>query len=65
MDPEIAFAGIEADASGGAVRARIERTGMAFERRLLIGQGGKLTPYDCGDHRIDGVSQQDSQEGQR
>jgi len=29
---------------------------------LLIEQGGKLTTYDSGDHRISGVSQQDSQE---
>ena len=34
------------------------------ERRLLIEQDGKLTTYDTGDHRISGVSQQDSQ-GQR
>ena len=31
-------------------------------RRLLIEQGGKLTTYDSADHRIGGVSQQDSQE---
>jgi hypothetical protein len=30
-------------------------------RRLLIEQGGQLTTYDSGDHRIGGVSQQDSQ----
>ncbi len=28
------------------------------KRRLLIEQGGKLTTYDSGDHRISGVSQQ-------
>ncbi|MFD0935992.1 hypothetical protein [Methylobacterium trifolii] len=27
--------------------------------RLLIEQDGTLTSYDSGDHRIDGVSQQD------
>ena len=32
------------------------------KKRLLIEQGGKLTTYDSGDHRIGGVSQQDSQE---
>jgi len=31
------------------------------KRRLLIEQGGKLTTYDSGDHRISGVSQQDGQ----
>ena len=31
------------------------------KHRLLIEQGGKLTTYDSGDHRINGVSQQDSQ----
>lgn len=31
------------------------------KRRLLIEEGGKLTTYDSGDHRISGVSQQDSQ----
>ena len=31
------------------------------KQRLLIEQGGKLTTYDSGDHRISGVSQQDSQ----
>ncbi len=31
------------------------------KRRLLIEQGGKLTTYDIGDHRISGVSQQDSE----
>jgi hypothetical protein len=30
-------------------------------QRLLVEQGGKLTTYDSGDHRISGVSQQDSQ----
>jgi hypothetical protein len=30
--------------------------------RLLVGQGGKLTTYDSGDHRISGVSQQEIQE---
>jgi hypothetical protein len=30
-------------------------------RRLLTEQGGKLTTYDSGDHRISGVSQQQSQ----
>jgi hypothetical protein len=29
------------------------------KRHLLIKQGGKLTTYDSGDHRISGVSQQD------
>jgi hypothetical protein len=28
---------------------------------LLIEQGGELTTYDSGDHRISGVSQQDGQ----
>jgi hypothetical protein len=28
---------------------------------LLVEQGGKITTYDSGDHRISGVSQQDSQ----
>lgn len=32
------------------------------KQRLLIEQDGKLTTYDSGDHRIGGVSQQDSQE---
>jgi len=31
------------------------------KQRLLIEQDGKLTTYDSGDHRISGVSQQDSQ----
>lgn len=31
------------------------------KRRLLVEQGGKLTTYDSGDHRITGVSQQNSQ----
>ena len=31
------------------------------KRRLLIEQGGKLTTYDTGDHRIGGVSQQGGQ----
>ncbi len=31
------------------------------KQRLLIEQDGKLTTYDSGDHRINGVSQQDSQ----
>jgi hypothetical protein len=31
------------------------------KRRLLIEQGGKLTTYDSGDHRISGVSQQGGQ----
>jgi hypothetical protein len=31
------------------------------KNRLLIEEGGKLTTYDSGDHRINGVSQQDSQ----
>jgi hypothetical protein len=31
------------------------------KRRLLIEQDGKLTTYDSGDHRIGGVSQQNSQ----
>jgi hypothetical protein len=31
------------------------------KRRLLIEQGGELTTYDSGDHRISGVSQQDGQ----
>ena len=31
------------------------------KQRLLIEQGGKRTTYDSGDHRISGVSQQDSQ----
>lgn len=31
------------------------------KKRLLIERDGKLTTYDSGDHRIDGVSQQDSQ----
>lgn len=31
------------------------------KRRLLIEQGGKLTAYDTGDHRIGGVSQQSGQ----
>ena len=30
------------------------------KRRLLIEQDGKLTTYDSGDHRISGVSQQQS-----
>jgi hypothetical protein len=30
------------------------------KRRLLIEQDGKLTTYDSGDHRITGVSQQQS-----
>ena len=30
------------------------------KRRLLIEEDGKLTAYDSGDHRIGGVSQQDS-----
>jgi hypothetical protein len=30
------------------------------KRRLLIEQGGKLTTYDSGEHRISGVSQQQS-----
>lgn len=30
------------------------------KRRLLVEQGGKLTTYDSGDHRINGVSQQAS-----
>jgi hypothetical protein len=30
-------------------------------RRLLIEQDGRVTTYDSGDHRISGVSQQDSQ----
>jgi hypothetical protein len=29
-------------------------------QRLLIEQDGKVTTYDSGDHRISGVSQQDS-----
>lgn len=29
-------------------------------RRLLVEQGDKRTTYDSGDHRINGVSQQDS-----
>jgi hypothetical protein len=29
-------------------------------RRLLVEQGGKLTTYDTGDHRITGASQADS-----
>ena len=32
------------------------------ERRLLIEDGGRLTTYDSGDHRISGVSQQGSRE---
>ncbi len=32
------------------------------KRRLLIEDGGKLTTYDSGDHRISGVSQQGSRE---
>lgn len=31
------------------------------KRRLLVEQGGKLTTYDSADHRITGVSQQNSQ----
>jgi hypothetical protein len=31
------------------------------KRRLLVEQGGKQTTYDSGDHRISGVSQQQSQ----
>ena len=31
------------------------------KRRLLVEQGGKLTTYDSGEHRISGVSQQSSQ----
>jgi hypothetical protein len=31
------------------------------KRRLLIEQDGELTTYDSGDHRISGVSQQQSQ----
>jgi hypothetical protein len=30
------------------------------ERRLLIDENGKVTSYDSGEHRISGVSQQDS-----
>jgi hypothetical protein len=30
------------------------------KRRLLVEQDGKLTTYDSGDHRIGGVSQQQS-----
>jgi len=32
------------------------------KRRLLIDENGKVTTYDTGDHRIGGVSQQDSHE---
>jgi hypothetical protein len=32
------------------------------KRRLLIDENGKVTTYDSGDHRIGGVSQQDSHE---
>ena len=31
------------------------------KQRLLIKEGGKVTTYDSGDHRISGVSQQASQ----
>ena len=31
------------------------------KRRLLIEQDGKLTTYNSGDHRIGGVSQENSQ----
>ena len=31
-------------------------------RRLLVEENGKLTTYDSGEHRIGGVSQQDSQD---
>jgi hypothetical protein len=34
---------------------------FAEKQRLLIEQGGKLTTYDSGDHRISGVSQQNIQ----
>jgi hypothetical protein len=40
------------------------KAGYAFfpeKRRLLVEQSGKLTTYDSGDHRISGVSQQQSQ----
>lgn len=30
------------------------------KHRLLVEQGGKLTTYDSGDHRISGVSQRNS-----
>ncbi len=32
------------------------------KQRLLIEQAGELATYDSGDHRISGVSQQDSAE---
>jgi hypothetical protein len=32
------------------------------KRRLLIDENGRVTTYDTGDHRIGGVSQQDSHE---
>jgi hypothetical protein len=56
---------VVAQGSWGVIHERIaERNALCIlpdKHRLLIKQDGKLTTYDSGDHRIGGVSQQNSQ----